>query len=131
MEEKEAGGYRIKGERNKQGKYFVSQHKPYAVLENSLSDVCMTALATGREMPNGDKRTADSAKGSKLKQFLSEQQQHTEMQGGGCLGKPQDKAGPSDARQLYLAYRQLVIRTCVTHVGMWIYLPPNVDVACT
>lgn len=44
-----------------------------AVLENLLSDVYLAALATGREMPKGDKRTASSAKGCKHEQqFLFE-----------------------------------------------------------
>lgn len=57
----------MKGERKQIG---VLPHS--AVLENSLSDVYTAALATGREVPKADKRTASSAKGCKHKQFLFE-----------------------------------------------------------
>lgn len=63
-----------------------------AVLEHSLSYVYTdAALAIGREMPKGDKRTASSAKGCEHRQFLFELQRCRERR---CLGKPQGKTGP-------------------------------------
>lgn len=68
--EKGARWARMKGDK-KPNRESVLPHN--AVLENLLSDVYLAALATGREMPKGDKRTASSAKGCKHEQqFLFE-----------------------------------------------------------
>lgn len=71
-------------------------------------------------MPNGDKRTAESAKGSKHKQFLSEQQQHAEMQGGRAFGETTGQNWAFGCEAAVFACRQQV-RSCFTHVDTQIY----------
>lgn len=49
------------------------------------------ALATGRAMSKGDKRTASLATGCKHKQLVFKEQLHTKVQGGRVPGETQDK----------------------------------------